>query len=180
MNIHLNMSGDYSAMVYDGEYEIQVVDGSGPWLNDPVRKPVSVRGATQFDIPVQPYYTVQDEIITFSPSTGPTNGGTITATFRVGQHNTSQLVERVGVFVNTTTFVDRNRRLTNVTQHERTAAQIQTQLNANETITISVTLPADIRVTRSPEPRTHVYVRVGVKAVGVTELAYSEVVRLAI
>ncbi len=192
MGVHLQMDGSYSAAVYNGEYEIQLIDNSGPWVNDTTRIPIVVNGNTVKDVPVQPYYTIQDVNIVFNPpAAGDTEtAGSITATFRVGQHVTTPLVEVVGLYINTTTFVDRTRRETNLlvqtdpppppgqngaNPHERSRAQVQTELDNNQPITITLRLPKSILLTRSPDPRTKVYARVGVKAVGVTELAYSPV-----
>lgn len=176
--VYLNMSGDYSALLFDGTYEVSLLSGGGPWVSDPTRRTVVVNGNTTFDIPVQPYYTILNETITYSPSPAP--GGSITATFRVGQHTTSPLVEWVGVYVNRTTFVDRTRSLLANNVKERTRAQVQTQLNNNSDITITVNLPTDIHVTPSPDRRNSVFVRVGVKTVGVSEMAFSQVYEIPI
>jgi hypothetical protein len=173
--VHLDTSGEFNALLYDGEYEIEVVNGAGPWQNLTTRPTLTVNGATSFDLEVEPYYTIDEEVITYDPNPAP--GGTITATFRVDQFTTSPLVELVGVYVNTTPFVDRNRRTSFA---ERARSQIQTELNTNGTITVTVPLPANIHTTPSPEPREAVHVRVGVKTVGISELAYSPVYKIAI
>lgn len=175
--IYLNPSGDFSAMLFDGEYEIEMVNNSGPWQNDatPRSRTVSVRGDTEIDLPVEPYFTIAEENITYSANPAP--GGSITATFKVGQHVTSPLVDLVGVYVNTTTFVDRTRY---TVRGESSRSAIQTQLDTNGTITVTVNLPANIHLTPSPEPRTSVYVRVGVKPTGLTELAYTQVYKIDI
>lgn len=174
--VYLSPSGEFSAMLFDGEYEIQMVDNQGPWQNDatPRSRTVSVRGDTQLDLPVEPYYTIQEENITYSPNPAP--GGSITATFKVGQHVTSPLVDLVGVYVNRTTFVDRTRF---TVRGERTRANLP-ELDTNGTITVTVNLPDDIHLGPSPEPRTSVYVRVGVKPVGLTELAFTQVYKIDI
>lgn len=197
MDVHLQMDGSYSAMVYNGEYEIQLIDNSGPWVNDTTRIPIVVSGNTQKDVPVQPYYTIEDANIVFNPpAAGDTEtAGSITATFRVGKHVATPQVELVGLYVNTTTFVDRSRRDNSLmvqtapppppgqsanNPHERSRAQVQTELDNDQPITITLRLPKSILLTRSPDPRTTVYARVGVKTQGVTELAYSDVEAVSI
>jgi hypothetical protein len=47
-------------------------------------------------------------------------------------------------------------------------------------ITLGVNLPTGIRLRPSPEPRTHVYVRVGIKVTGIGEMIFSPVEKVAI
>jgi len=200
MGIHLDMDGNYSAMVYPGTYDIQLIDNQGPWANDTTRIPFTVNGDMSIDVPVKPYYTIAGTpTYTYTrPAAGDTTGGTITATFTVGQHVTTPLIDLVGLYINTTTFVDRTKRETTLrvqtnpappagqvaaSPHERTRAQMLTQLNANQPMSITLVLPSTIRTTiNNPgaTPRTKLYARVGVKAVNITELAYSKVVAVDI
>lgn len=191
LGVHLNTDGSYSTLVYDGEYDIQLVPDQGPWVNDTTRIPLVINGNMSVDIPVQPYYTIEDEVIEYLPPAAGDNTttGSIRATFRVKQHpGVTQQLDLVGLFISTTQFVDRGRRDNTIlgelptpagqgSTHlsERTRAQIQTQLTNNEPITITLRLPPEIRLTRSPAPRTTLYARVGVKTVAVNELAYSTV-----
>ena len=46
--------------------------------------------------------------------------------------------------------------------------------NLNDAVTLSVDLPADLA------QRNHVFVRIGVKTVGITELLFSPVYRIAL
>jgi hypothetical protein len=177
--VRVDQHGRYSAAIFDGTYEISLVTGNGPWVDDPTRRTVVVRGETSLDIPVQPYYTIQNTQITYNPSPAP--GGSITATFNVGQHNTSRALEWVGVYVGTTTFVDRSNGLpiSNAVR-ERSRTAIQNQLNENGTVSITVNLPSDIHLTPSPARRNDVFVRIGVKTVGVGEMLFTPVHKVGI
>ena len=42
MGVHLNTDGQYSALIYDGTYEIQLIPDQGPWVNDTTRIPFTV------------------------------------------------------------------------------------------------------------------------------------------
>lgn len=206
MNIHMNTDGSFSSLVYDGKYDLQLLADVGPWVNDTTRIALNITGDTHVDVPVQAYYTIANPSIAFvPPAAGDTTGGRITATFRVAQHvANAPPVELVGLYISTTQFVDQQRRETTVrgswtyplvsppeanptpagqasgTPHERVRAQVQTQLDNNETITISLILPSNIRLTRSPALRDMLYARVGVKTTGVPERAYSPVVAVNI
>jgi hypothetical protein len=101
----------------------------------------------------------------------------------VGQHVTSPLLEFVAVYISPVQTVDHSNVFsipggTNAIQ--RTRAQVLTQLNANAPITFTVNLPNDIHRQPSPDRRNHVFVRVGVKTVGVTERVYTNVYRIDI
>jgi hypothetical protein len=178
--VHVDQDGTFAAALFDGDYEINLLRGNGPWQNDPTRRPIQVRGTATIDIPVQPFYVIRNEQIAFDPAGGGPHG-TIRATFNVGQLTTSPALEYVGVYMNGTNFVDRiNSIPIPNAQRERARAQILTQLNANSPITINVNLPDNIYQTGSPARREYVFVRVGVKTVGVAEMLFSPVYRVAI
>jgi hypothetical protein len=88
----------------------------------------------------------------------------------------------VGVYVGLTSIVDRTNTVAGITpaQKERSKAAIQTQFDNNGDITITYNLPANIYSTNSPVVRGQVFVRVGVKTVGVAELLYSPVAEVAL
>lgn len=177
--VYVDQDGTYSVALFDGTYDIVLRAGNGPWVDDPTRHRVVVRGNTTFDVPVKPYYTIQNESYTYSPEPGP--GGSITATFTVGRHDTSRAVEYVGVYIGTTTFVDRTNAISipnNV--RERSGSAIQQELESGSPITITVNLPDNIHLTPSPARRNEVFVRVGVKTVGVAEMAFSQVTKVGI
>lgn len=78
-------------------------------------------------------------------------------------------------------FVDRERSLDIPnTVRERRRSEIQAQLDANGPITISVDLPADIYQTGSSAIREHVFARIGVKALGVQDMLFTQVQRIDI
>jgi hypothetical protein len=98
-----------------------------------------------------------------------------------GQVNTSRPIEYVGLYVGVTSFVDRiNSVSIPPAQRERTRAQSLPVLNSDGEIMINVNLPATIYQTNSPWRRDFVFVRVGVKTVGVAEMLFSPVVELAL
>lgn len=172
--IYVDQTGAFSAMVFNGDYRLNTINNNGPWLNRTDTLSVQVRGNTQVDVPVQPYYVVQNPQVTYDAGAGA--GGSVTASFQVGTVNASRQVEWVGLYVGTTAFVDRINRLV---QLERTQAQLPADWATNP-VSLTVALPANIRVTPSPEPRTHVFVRVGIKSAGLAEMIFSPLIKLAI
>lgn len=177
--VRVSHAGTFSAVLFDGTYEINLIPGNGPWVDDPTRREVRVRGDTELEIPVQPFFTLENVSLTYDPGPGP--GGSITATFNVVQHVQGRTLDFVGLYIGLTPFVDRATGLPIANSiRELTRAQIQPLLDANSPITITVPLPDDIHLTPSPERRDFVYVRVGVQTSGVSEMLFSQLEKVSI
>ena len=179
--IHVDQDGTFSAEVFDGDYELNLLANNGPWVNDPTVHQIQLRGSAQIEIPVTPYYTIQDPTYTRGAPTAGSPGGTITASFRVGKINTSRNLEWVGLYIGVTSIVDRNNSVSiSNAQRERSRSSIQSELDGNQTITITVTLPANIYESNSPWIRDFVFARVGVKTSGVGEMLFSPLFEIGI
>jgi len=179
--IYVNQEGFFSTKIFNGNYELALAPNNGPWVSNTTRIPLAVNGNTTINVPVQPYYTITEPRITHNPAVNQPYGA-ITATFKVGQINTANALEFVGVYIGLTRFVDRSPNTISITNavRERSRAQILPQLNANGDITITINLPNTIHNTQSPDRRNFVFVRIGVKTVGVAELWYTPVQEIAI
>lgn len=178
--VHVAQDGSFAAMLFDGSYRLNLLANNGPWVSTSDTINIEMRGSADVDFPVTPFYTVRSEQYRHVPTGGGPNG-TIEATFTVGMVNTTRQVEWVGLYVGLTTFVDRINSLTIPNaQRERLRAAIQAQLDSRSPITIAVQLPANIYETQSPVRRESVFVRVGVKTVGVTEMIFSPVQKVGI
>lgn len=187
--IHIDQDGSFTAALFDGEYKLNLLPNNGPWVNDPDTTLIQLNGQATVDLDVVPYFVIRDPVITRNAPADPTQGGSITATFRVeavAPANAQRLVEVVGLYLSTTSFADRNINPSPLSPsitpaiRERTRAQIQTQLNSNGTITITVPLPNTVYNTQSPVRRTSLFGRIGVKTTGVQELLYTPVVEIPI
>lgn len=166
IEVSIDQDGSFSAVLFDGSYEINLLPGSGPWVDNPGRIPLQLRGETDLEIPVVPYYTVEGENII-------NNSDVIEAMFSIGQVEPSRDIEHIGLYVSTTMFVDRTNQV------------VQIELAGNDidlggTIDLSVELPDDIRVAPGADPRTTVYARVGIKTVGVADMIFSPVYKISL
>jgi hypothetical protein len=178
--VYVDQNGSFSASVFNGDYELNLLPGNGPWLNNPTRIPVQVRGNTTVQVPVTPYYTIRSPAVTLNTGVNAPVGA-IQGTFQIGQIDTSRNLEFVGMYVGTTAIVDRANGLSIPNaQRERTLAALGGVANLGNPVTISVNLPAGIHLTPSPARRDHVFVRFGVKTVGVAELMFSPIFKVAI
>lgn len=165
--VHVNFDGTFQARVFDGNYELNLLPGNGPWADDPTRIPLQVRGRVDIDVQVTPYFVVTNEQIV-------NNNGVIEATFNLNHVDTSRNLEYVGLYVGRTTIVDR---INQETRREIPAAQLPA---TSGQLSLSLELPDDIHLAPGPDPRTHVFVRIGVKTVGRADLYYTQVHKVGI
>ncbi|WP_375436113.1 DUF3823 domain-containing protein [uncultured Hymenobacter sp.] len=165
--VYVAQDGSFSATVFDGNYKLVRLRDNGPWVNNTDSIDVQVRGNTVVDVPVQPYYTVQN-------ATFQKTGNAITATCRVNRVVTSRNIESVTLFVSTTQFVDTNNGvpLTDAERARNTGNVLTGSALAdlNKDLSLSFILPATAR--------SFCYARVGVRTQGVSELFYSPVQKI--
>ncbi len=153
--VYVNQDGTFSAKVYDGNYKLTLLKGNGPWIDKTDSIDVSVKGLAQVDVPVNPYFIISNE--SFQKS-----GKTITATFNVQSVNSSRALELVRIYIGQTIITDQ---INNAATDQKSATAIT---DLSQPITLSVTIPAAL------ENKDYVFARIGVKAVGVSELLYSQ------
>src|SRR5690606_761976 len=143
--------------LFEGDYLLNLLRGNGPWADGADTIRIQVRGDTEVDVPVRPYYVVDSPAFDRS-------GESVTASFGVRSVEGGRAVEYVGLYLSTTQFVDR----TNM------AARVElpgAQVDLSSPLTLSVDMPDNLR----PEA---LYARVGIKTVGVDEMIFSPVQRL--
>jgi hypothetical protein len=159
--VYVDQDGSFSALLFDGSYDLTLLPGNGPWVDSGDTIHIELKGKADVEVPVTPYYTVEGEQIGASD-------GALSATFRVGQVDTSRAVEYVGLYVSTTAFVDRQH---SVARAERARGELA---SLDDPVQMSVDLPADLAKTGQ------LFARVGVKTVGVAEMLYSPVHKIAL
>ena len=157
--IYVDQDGSFSAMVFDGEYKLNLLAGNGPWVDIRDTLQVQVQGQTQVDVPVVPYYTIENPSISHA-------AGVVTASFEVGSVDTSRELEYVGLYVSTTHFVDRSNM---AVRTERDRADLT---SLDDPVNLSVELTDDL------QERADIYVRVGLKTEGVDELLFTPVQKI--
>lgn len=153
--VYLNQDGSFTAKVFDGNYKLTLVKGNGPWVDKTDSIDVQVKGSANADVSVEPYFLV-------SNPTYQKSGTSVTATFNLQQVNAGKALEAARLYIGQTSVTDQNNNATNVSK----AASAITDLS--QPVTITATIPAALA------SKDYVYVRVGVKTAGVTELLYSQ------
>src|SRR3954453_5023463 len=98
--VYVAQDGTFSARLFDGNYKLVLLNGNGPWVSSSDSIDVKVNGATTVNVPVTPYFIINQSSITH-----PTDS-TVTATVSIQQVDTSLPLEAVNLYVGTTSVVD--------------------------------------------------------------------------
>ena len=155
--VHVDQDGSFSAKLFEGDYLLNLLAGNGPWMDSPDTIRIQVRGGTEVEVPVRPYYVVE------APSFDRSAAG-VSASFAVRSVEGGRAVEYVGLYISTTRFVDRTNMAVRV---ERIGADV----DLASPVALDVELPESLR-------SGALYARVGIKTVGVDEMIFSPVQRL--
>ncbi|PSL32606.1 DUF3823 domain-containing protein [Dyadobacter jiangsuensis] len=145
--------GTFSASLFDGNYKLVRLRGNGPWVDNTDSIDVELRGSKEIDVPVNPYFVIKNDAY----SKGE---GKVSATFNVQQVAAGRTLERVNLYIGTTTIVDPGN---NVGNAQEVAANIT---DLSKPITLTANIPANLA------SREYIYARIGVKTSGVGEMLF--------
>jgi hypothetical protein len=151
--VYIQQDGTFSASLFDGNYKLVRLRGNGPWIDNSDSIDIQLKGSMELDVPVTPYFV-------FKNDTYQKGEKAVSATFNLQQVNTSRQIERVNLYVGTTTIVDANNNAGNV---QKVAADLTD-------LTKPVTLTAPLSAALAS--REYVFVRLGVKTAGVGEMLF--------
>ncbi|KAA5541697.1 DUF3823 domain-containing protein [Adhaeribacter rhizoryzae] len=167
IDVAVDQDGSYSAVLFNATYKLNIRSAQGPFRSiqnsttqsDTIM--VDLKGNQVLDIEVMPYYMIRNTQIASSARD-------ITANFKLERIITdanAKNVERVSLYINKTTFVDRGN---NIASKDLSGANI-IDLNS---INLSATVPA---ITPA---QNYVFARVGVKIAGVEDMLYSAIQKI--
>lgn len=154
--VYIDQDGSFSATLFDGEYQLVLQQGVGPWIDNTDSIEVQLNGSADVDVPIEPYYLIRNESITYS-------GGSVEASFNVEQINDANDLEFVGLYLGTGNFVDQ-------TYNEANTTQAGDQITFGDTINLSINLSNN-----ELNGLDNVFARVGLKVDGRSELLFSQV-----
>lgn len=169
IDVAVAQDGTYSALLFNGTYKLIIDENQGPFRNIPNSETgsdtilVELKGDTQLDIEVEPYYMIRNTQFNVS-------GGEVSASFSLEQIITgadAKNVEAVYLSVNKRQFVDNRNNLEN------------TVLGGGD-ITDLNDISMTVNVPDMTPSQDYVFARIGVKIAGVEDLLFSEVVKLDI
>jgi hypothetical protein len=151
--VYIQQDGTFSASLFDGNYKLVRLRGNGPWIDNSDSIDIQLKGSMELDVPVTPYFV-------FKNDTYQKGEKAVSATFNLQQVNTSRQIERVNLYIGTTTIVDANNNAGNV---QKVAADLT---DLTKPVTLSAPLSAALA------SREYVFVRLGVKTAGVGEMLF--------
>ena len=157
ITVYANQEGTFSAVLFDGQYKLVTKDKNGPWVNDRDTLEIEVKGKTQCELRVTPYFMISNEEIE------------ITDNIITGNCNIEKIVETANIsqamlLISQTSFVDEN---TNI------ARQNLNNIQPGET-----NFSLDIANNKKVQSAKALFARIGVKAKGADQAIYSKVFRL--
>lgn len=157
--VYVRQDGTFSAKLFNGDYKLVRKQNNGPWQNSSDTILVQLHDAQTVDVPVQPYFVIQNAAIQRS-------GNSLTATFGVQQLVPGRAVERIAVYVGSTQFVD----------SRYNAARTERAITGNSAVGASNSISVDLASVA--QNRDYVFARVGVKTTGVEEMIYTPVQKI--
>lgn len=161
LDVNVAQDGTFSAQLFNGNYKLTRVPGNGPWTNNTDTINVEVKGSAMVEVPVVPFFMIKNQALELS-------GNNINATFKLDQIDNSRALERVYLYLSTTTLVDQNNNLGNP------ASKAASAVNIAQPITLNAALPDNLG------GRSYVYARLAAKTVGIQEMVYSEPVKITL
>lgn len=158
IEVFVTQDGSFSAKLFNGEYKMVAKDRTGPWVNHRDTTVISIKGNTDINFEVEPFFMISDANISIS-------GNTMTATFNIEKVAATAEMDRIFLLLNTTSFVDDEYKV------------LRTDYTENLT-TGQVTYTADLTGNEKVANAQFLYGRVCVWAKGSDQGVYSPVVRL--
>lgn len=157
--VHIAHDGSYSVSLFKGEYKMVIKNG-GPWLpelNDTIV--VRVDGETLFDVPVTPYYTIENE--SFQKT-----GNSISASFTIEKIADEGDIQSVNLYLGKSILTDQNRK------------EYAKQADLSDmTIGEEFTLTAD-DIPENLLSEGYLFVRIGVRSTLSNEFYYTQVQKI--
>ena len=165
INVNVKDDGTFSSLLFDGNYQLVRIAGNGPWESNTDTIAVEVRGSARVEVPVTPYFTISNAAFSVE-------NDSVKASCTVTNQVSGRQVERVVLIVGKTTILDD---LTKIVPS--TVDLLSSKPGAGLNLSQPVALSQHLSV--SPlSAQAHLFARIGVKTVGVTELIYSPVFRI--
>lgn len=170
MTVQVAQDGTFSASVYTGKtYKLIRVENVGPWVNPTAADTVTVSncvGGQTVDMPVVPYYLLENASITCSDKI-------VSGTCFINEVTAGKKIEKVGLYAGRNIIVDDTY---NFGYNETS------QLQAGSSVTLTVDLNGlSVNSTANSLPSTgFIYARMALKIEGIDAMVYTEPFKLAI
>jgi hypothetical protein len=157
ITVYVGQEGTFSAKLFDGEYKLVTRDNNGPWVNSRDTLTVNVKGSTNIEVNVTPYFTISGTQISVS-------GNTMNASLTINQVVSTARISRAVLILSKTQFADD---INNVFRRDIT-----------DVSTGSVNLSADFSGNNDVANAKALYGRVAIHTDGADQAIYSPVIKL--
>lgn len=157
IEVFVGQDGAFSAKLFNGEYKLVTRDGNGPWVNFRDTTVVNLKGASEIELKVTPYFLITGEKLSVS-------GSTMSAAFTVNKVVSSAKINKVMLILSKTQFADD---VNNVFRKDFEGLE-------PGALTLNAEVGGNTEVTNAKA----LFARVGVLAQGADQAIYSPVVRL--
>ena len=164
LDVHVDLDGSYSGRFFDGDYKLKFIDGQGPFKAYEVNEQqgdtifVTIRGNTEMDLEVLPYYMLRNE----SFSASATAVSVIANYEQIITDADARSIDFVRLYINDTEHVSFDG-----FYHIRWS-----EIDFGDgAISGSVDLPEDYN-------KPYIFTRIGVKINGVEDILYSPIQKL--
>ena len=157
IDVFVGQDGKFAAKLFDGQYKLVTRDGNGPWQNKRDTMIVDLKGSTEVQVEVTPYFTISNASLSVS-------GTTMNASFNINQVVPSASINKVYLLLSKTQFADDVNNLY--------------RKDVSDVTPGAVSLTADLTGNNDVAKATALFARVGVLANGADQAIYSEVIRI--
>lgn len=154
---YVGQDGTFEATLFDGEYKVVTRDNNGPWVNSRDTTVVHLKGTTEVELKVTPYFTISNESLTLS-------GSSLNTTFNINQIVSTAQIDYITLLVSKTSFVDDVCSIARKDFRDQKAG--------------TVTLSMDMSGNKDFTSAAALFARVGVRTVGADQAIYSKIVRI--
>lgn len=158
ITVYVGQDGTFSAELFDGTYKLVTKNGNGPWVNTRDTTIVNVKGNTNVELKLTPYFLVSNATIQYA-------NNSVSGTFNIEKVISTAQVDFVKLILSSTQFVDEQNNIIAVT-----ASGVE---GAN-TISSSISDQSAIKLNAAHS----IYGRISVRAKGADQSIYSDIVKL--
>lgn len=162
ITIYVNQEGRFSARLFNGHYKLVTKDNNGPWVNNRDTIEVDIKGNTEVNIPVTPYFLLSDYNCTLS-------GNRLSASFKIQQIVTPATLSYATICIGRTSIVD----------EQNNAFQIRLNASALTMGDNSFSFTLTDEQKKAISGATRLTARVGLRTVDADKSVYTHIVTLA-
>ncbi len=158
ISVYVAQDGTFEATLFDGEYKLVTRDNNGPWVNDRDTTVIDLRGTTNVDMEVTPYFTLSNVSLAL-------NGNALNASFQINQVVEDGAIDYAMILVSKTAFADD---VVYIVREDLSDPEVGT----------AITQSLDLSDNGDFKAGSSLFARIGVRPVGKDQAIYSQVVKL--